>query len=335
MNKNKTFIIAELSANQHYNYQIAAKSIEAIASAGADAVRVQTYRPETLTLNMDTGLFKPIETGPWKGYTMWKLYEENTTPMEWIPKLKAMAESLGLVFFGSPLDNSCVDFYENIGCPLYKIASYDITDIPLIEYTASKRKPMLISTGAATIDDIQLAIDTCKKVGNDKITLLKCTSEYPALIEDANLATIPDMKERFKVDVGISDHTTGELVPALAVSLGATVVEKHFILDKNLETKESAFSMEPFEFKEMVKAVRNAESAFGQKYYTVIPKIEKKRRSLFITEDIQQGEEFTHSNVKSLRLGDGMHPKHLPEIIGKTAKTNIKKGTPLSEDLIL
>jgi len=333
MSKNKTFIIAELSANKNYNYQIAAKTIEAIASTGADAIRVQINRPESLTLDLNTGVFKPIETGSWKGYTMWKLYEENSMPVEWIPKLKEMAEGFGLTFFGSPMDKDCVDFFESIGNPIYKIASYEITDIPLIEYTASKGKPMLISTGAATIEDIQLAIDSCKKVGNEEITLLKCTSEYPSLIEDANLATIADMKERFNVEVGISDHTTGELVPALAVSMGATVIEKHFILDKNLECKDSAFSMEPYEFKEMVKAVRNAEAAFGQKYYSVIPKIEKKRRSLFAIKDIQEGEELTEENIKSLRLGYGMHPKYLNKILGTKAKCAIPAGTPLQENL--
>ena len=326
----KTFIIAELSANHNNDFSLAVKTIHAMAEAGADAVKVQTYKPESLTIDLDTGYFAPKTEGLWKGYTPWKLYSEAAMPYEWQPKLKKIAEELGLVFFSSPFDKEGVNFLESINVPIYKIASLEITDIPLIEYAASKGKPMIISTGVAEIDDIQLALGTCRKVGNNQITLLKCTSQYPATIKDANLLTIPEMKQRFGVKVGVSDHTMGSIVPTVAVSLGATVVEKHFILDRKLGGPDSAFSMEPHEFKEMVQSVRQAEAALGKVTYQVSENDRNRRRSLFVVKDIKAGEPFTDENIRSIRPGYGLHPKYLKEIIGKTAKENLEKGTPLS-----
>jgi pseudaminic acid synthase len=331
---NKTFIIAELSANHNNDFNLAVKTIEAMAEAGANAVKVQTYKPESLTIDSDTGYFAPRTEGLWKGYTPWKLYSEAAMPYEWQPKLKKIAEELGLVFFSSPFDKEGVDFLESIDVPMYKIASFEITDIPLIEYAASKGKPMIISTGVAEIDDIELAIETCRKVGNNDITLLKCTSQYPSTIEQANLHTIPNMKERFGVKVGLSDHTMGHLVPTVAVSLGATIVEKHFILDRKLGGPDSAFSMEPHEFKEMVQAIRQVEAALGKVTYEVSENDKNRRRSLFVVEDIKAGEMITEKNVRSIRPGFGMHPKYLKVVIGKVAKENIEKGTPLDWKLI-
>jgi pseudaminic acid synthase len=327
---NKTFIIAELSANHNNDFSLAVKTIHAMAEAGADAVKVQTYKPESLTINLNTGYFAPRKDGLWKGYTPWELYKEASMPYEWQSQLKKIAEDLGLLFFSSPFDQEGIDFLESINVPIYKIASLEITDIPLIEYAASKGKPMIISTGVAEIDDIQLALGTCRKVGNNQITLLKCTSQYPATIKDANLLTIPEMKQRFGVKVGVSDHTMGSIVPTVAVSLGATVVEKHFILDRKLGGPDSAFSMEPHEFKEMVQSVRQAEAALGKVTYQVSENDRNRRRSLFVVKDIKAGEPFTDENIRSIRPGYGLHPKYLKEIIGKTAKENLEKGTPLS-----
>jgi len=326
---NKVFIIAELSANHNNDFELTVKTLEAMAKSGADAVKIQTYKPESLTLDLDTGYFAPRTEGLWKGYTPWKLYSEAAMPYDWQPKLKKIAEDVGLVFFSSPFDKEGVDFLESMEVPIYKIASFEITDIPLIEYTASKGKPMIISTGVAEIEDIQLALDACKNAGNNQITLLKCTSQYPATIEDANLLTIPDMKKRFGVQVGVSDHTMGSLVPTVAVSLGATVIEKHFILDRKLGGPDSTFSMEPHEFKAMVNSVRQVETALGGISYDVSENDKNRRRSLFVVKDIKEGETFTEENVRSIRPGYGLHPKHLKEILEITANKNIEKGTPL------
>ena len=334
MNKKETFIIAELSANHNNDFDLAKKTIEAMAKSGADAVKVQTYRPESLTIDMDTGYFASRTEGLWKGYTPWDLFTEAAMPYEWQPKLKKVAEELGLVFFSSPFDLEGVDFLETLNVPYYKIASFEITDIPLIKYAASKGKPMIISTGVADEKDIELAVKTCRKVGNNQITLLKCTSQYPASIADANLLTIPDMKKRFGTQVGLSDHTMGFIVPVTGVSLGATVVEKHFILDRKLGGPDSAFSMEPHEFKEMVSAVRQVEQALGNVSYKVSEEAKLRRRSLFVSRDIKKGETFTEKNVRSIRPGHGLHPKYIYEILGKTANKNLEKGTPIAWEMI-
>jgi len=332
--KNKTFIIAELSGNHNNDLDLAIKSIKSIAKTGADAVKVQTYKPESLSLNLNTGYFAPIKDGLWKGYTPWHLYQKASMPYEWQPKLKKIAEDMGLVFFSSPFDSEGVDFLNSLNVPFFKIASLEIVDIPLIKYCASKMKPMIISTGVANFEDIELAIKTCRDVGNNEITLLKCTSDYPANISDANLLTILDLKKNFKVNVGVSDHTLGSIVPIVATSLGATVIEKHFILDRKLGGPDAAFSMEPLEFKKMIEDVNQTQSSLGQVQYNVSKKDKFRRRSLFVVKDIKKGEKTTIENVRSIRPGYGLHPKHYYDVLGKTIKVNITKGTPFSWDMI-
>jgi len=330
----KVYIIAELSANHNNDFDLAVKTIEAMAESGADAVKIQTYTADSLSIDVNNEYYKERTEGLWKGYRPYDLYKEASLPYEWQPKLQKVAESLGLDFFSSPFDKEGVDFLESLNVPTYKIASLEVTDIPLIEYAASKGKPMIISTGVAEIEDIQLAVDTCRKVGNEDITLLKCTSDYPATLEDANLVTIPDLKERFGVKVGVSDHTMGHTVPVVAVSLGAEVVEKHFILDRSLGGPDSAFSMEPSEFKQMVEEVRKAEKTLGNVTYEVSEKDKLRRRSLFAVKDIKKGDVITEENVRSVRPGYGLHPKNLDLIIGKRTNCNLCKGDPVKMGLI-
>lgn len=331
MLQKKCYIIAELSANHNNSFELASKTIKAIADSGADAVKVQTYKPESLTIDLDTGYFAPRTKGLWKGYTPWNLYKEASMPYEWQPKLQEIATEFGLDFFSSPFDKEGVDFLEKLNVTKYKIASLEITDIPLIEYAASKGKPIIISTGVAEIIDIELALKACRKTGNNDITLLKCTSQYPASINQANLRTMIDMKNRFGVKVGLSDHTMGSLVPTVAVSLGAEVVEKHFILDRSLGGPDSSFSMEPNEFKDMVNNIRDAEKSLGSITYEVSEEDKTRRRSLFVVNDIIEGEIITEKHIKSIRPGVGLHPKFYNEIIGKKANREYKKGEPYTE----
>ena len=332
--KDKVFIVAELSANHNNDFDIAVKTIGKMAKSGADAVKVQTYRPESLSVKVDNEFFKPKINGLWKGWKPWDLYKEASMPYEWQPKLKKIAEGLGLEFFSSPFDLEAVDFLESLNVKRYKIASFEINDIPLIYKTASTKKPIIISTGIATIDDIKLAINTCYQAKNKNVSLLKCTSEYPAIVGMANLATIIDMKKRFKVNVGLSDHTLSQIVPVAAVSLGAKIVEKHFTLDRKMGGVDSAFSMEPAEFKTMVEQIRLTEKAIGIISYDVSEKDLNRRRSLFAVENINKGEIFTYKNVRSIRPGNGLAPKYYNKILGKIAKKDIKKGTPLNWDLV-
>ena len=334
MNSGKTFIIAELSANHNQDFDLAVKTIEAIAEAGADAVKIQTYKPESLVLNMDNEYFGTIQSGLWKGLRRYDLYKMAATPYEWHPKSQQIAQNLGLVFFSSPFDFEGVDLLVSMHVPIYKIASFEINDIPLIKYVAKQGKPVIMSTGCANIDDINLAIEACKEMGNEQITLLKCTSEYPASYDRANLLTIPDMKKRFGLPVGVSDHTLGSVVPLTAVVLGAEVVEKHFILDRSLGGADSAFSMEPAEFRQMVNDIRNAEASLGQVKYEITEQERLKRRSLYAVEDIKKGDIFTSSNVRSLRPGYGLSPFFYEKLLGKESVRNIKRGEPLTrEDL--
>ena len=334
MNSGKTFIIAELSANHNQDFDLAVKTIEAIAEAGADAVKIQTYKPESLVLNMDNEYFGTIQSGLWKGLRRYDLYKMAATPYEWHPKLQQIAQNLGLVFFSSPFDFEGVDLLVSMHVPIYKIASFEINDIPLIKYVAKQGKPVIMSTGCANIDDINLAIEACKEMGNEQITLLKCTSEYPASYDRANLLTIPDMKKRFGLPVGVSDHTLGSVVPLTAVVLGAEVVEKHFIFDRSLGGADSAFSMEPAEFRQMVNDIRNAEASLGQVKYEITEQERLKRRSLYAVEDIKKGDIFTSSNVRSLRPGYGLSPFFYEKLLGKESVRNIKRGEPLTrEDL--
>ena len=332
-----TFIIAELSANHMNDFNIASKTIEAMAWAGADAVKFQTFTPDTITLNCDNEYFQIKQGTIWDGQVLYDLYEKAYTPWEWQPKLKKIAEDLGLVVFSSPFDKTSVDFLEDMDVPAYKIASFEITDIPLIEYVASKGKPVIISTGIASLEDIELAIETCLNAGNNQIALLKCTSSYPSPLDEINLKTIPDMIEKFGCVIGLSDHTLGGEVSAAAVALGANIIEKHFILDRTMGGPDSEFSMEPEEFKQMVDSIRNIEKALGKVSYDLSDKMKSNRefsRSLFVVEDIKKDETITESNVKSIRPGFGLHPKYLNEIIGKKVKKDLKKGTPFKLEFI-
>ncbi len=334
---NRVFIIAELSANHNQQFDIAVESIRAIKNCGADAVKLQTYTPDTLTIESDKEYFKIQQGTIWDGTTLYKLYQKAYTPWEWQPKLKKIAEEIGLICFSSPFDKSAVDFLEAMNVPAYKIASFEIVDVPLIEYTASKGKPMIISTGIATEEEIQDAINACHRSGNQNIALLKCTSEYPAKIEDANLNSIPYLQKKFNTLVGLSDHTVGTTVPIAAVALGARIIEKHFIIDNKIGGPDSKFSLEPDQFKKMVDEIRNVESALGVHGFSQSGKILQSRtfaRSLFAVDDIKKGELFTENNIRSIRPSNGLAPKYYNDILGKKAKVNIEKGTPLSWDLI-
>lgn len=335
--KSKTLIIAELSANHLQNIELAIKTIEAAAKAGADAIKLQTYTPDTITLKCNNDYFKIKQGTLWDGKTLYELYQEAYTPWEWHYQLKKVAEKNGLIFFSTPFDPSAVDFLEKLEVPAYKIASFEITDIPLIEYIASKGKPVIISTGIATLKDIEEAVQACRRYGNEQIILLKCTSAYPAPIEEANLLTIPNITETFDVIAGLSDHTMGVAVPVAAVALGAKVIEKHFILNRNLGGPDSAFSLEPEEFAFMVKSVRDAEQALGKVSYELSEKTKKSRefaRSLFVVKDIKAGEIFTTENIRSIRPGYGLHPKYLRDIIGKKTRIDLIRGTPLKWEYI-
>jgi len=334
---NKTFIVAELSCNHNQSFDLAVKTIEAIKKSGADAVKIQTAKPDLLTLDSNKKYFKIKGNTLWDGQTLYSLYKKAYTPWKWQPKLKKIAENLGLIFFSSPFDKSAVDFLENMKIPIYKIASFEITDIPLIEYIASKKKPVIISTGIAELKDIEKAIKACKRMDNNKITLLKCTSAYPAPYEEMNLLTIADMIKRFKLPVGLSDHSMGWEVPVAAVALGAKVIEKHFILDRKLGGPDAPFSMEPEEFSQMVKAIRNIEKALGKVSYKLSEKVKKNKqfaRSLFVVKDIKRGEIFTEENVRSIRPGYGLHPEFYYKILGKRSKRDIQRGTPLKLSMV-
>ena len=295
---------------------------------------MQTYTPDTITIDCDNDFFKIKGGTLWDGKTLYELYKEAYTPWEWQPKLKEYAESLGLIFFSSPFDRTAVDFLEKMNVPMYKIASFEITDIPLIEYTASKGKPIILSTGIATLSEIYDAVEACRKVANHDITLLKCTSAYPAPPEEANLKTIRNLAETFNVKVGLSDHTLGSVVAIAAVTLGATVIEKHFILNKNLGGPDSVFSMEPDDFKKMVNDIRSVEKALGKVSYEISEKVLKSRvfkRSLFAVKDIEVGEEFTEDNVRSIRPGYGIEPKYYKMILGKKTLKSFFKGEPITD----
>lgn len=331
------FIIAELSANHNQDFDIALKTIKAAKDAGANAIKLQTFRPDVITLDCDNEYFQIRQGTLWDGTTLYKLYKQVYTPWEWQPKLMDYAKSIGLECFSSPFDNAAVDFLASLDVPAYKVASFEIVDTPLITHMASKGKPMIISTGIAELQDITDAIEACYKSGNKQIALLKCTSAYPAPLEEANLLSIPDMIQRFGVIAGLSDHTIGSIAAISAVALGAKIIEKHFILDRNMGGPDSAFSMEPSEFRLMVDSIRDVEKTLGSASYKLSPKLLKSRkfsRSLFVVEDVLKGETFTNQNVRSIRPGDGMRPGLIYDILGKKAARVISRGTPLTSDLI-
>ena len=338
MGKNfPVFIIAELSANHFQKFDNAVKLIKAAKEAGADAIKLQTYTPDTITIDCDNEYFQIKQGTLWDGQTLYELYKKAYTPWEWQPKLKKIAEEEGLIFFSSVFDKTAVDFLEKINVSAYKIASFEIKDIPLIEYAASKGKPIIMSTGIATLSDIEEAVNACKRMGNKQIALLKCVSAYPTPLEDVNLRTIPNLSDTFKTVVGLSDHTLGISVPIASVALGACIIEKHLTLDRKLGGPDAAFSLEPEEFKAMVKSVREVEKALGEISYELTEKMKKSRefsRSLFVVKDIKVGETFTEENVRSIRPGYGLPPKYLKDILGKRATQDIKKGTPLSWELV-
>jgi pseudaminic acid synthase len=330
------FIIAELSCNHLQNYDLAEKTIRAMKESGADAVKFQTYTPDTITIDCDSDIFRIGHGTLWDSKTFYELYGEAYTPWEWQPRLKKLAEELGMVCFSSPFDFTAVDFLEEMNVPAYKVASFEINDIPLLEYIASKGKPVILSTGIARMEDIELALETVRKAGNDRIIVLKCTSAYPARPEEANLLTVPDMASRFGVLTGVSDHTEGSLVPVVSVTLGAKVIEKHFILDRKLGGPDASFSLEPDEFRKMVDDVRTAEAALGKADYVLTEKAEKNRifsRSLFVTEDMKKGETVTPQNLRSIRPAYGLHTRHYSGLLGKKAVKDITRGTPASFEL--
>ena len=336
--KNKVFIIAELSANHNGDLEIAIETVRAVKRAGADAIKLQTYTADTITLDCDNEDFIIKGGTLWDGKTLHGLYKEAFTPWEWHEELFRVAKEEGFVCFSSPFDFTAVDFLEQFDVPIYKIASFEITDIPLIEYTARKGKPMIMSTGIATYEDIQLAVDTCRAVHNNDITILKCTSAYPAPIEEANLIMMQQFAKDFDVKVGLSDHTLGITLPVAATMLGASVIEKHFILDKSIGGPDASFSLDEAEFTQMVKAVRGAQKAIGKVSYELTEKQKSGKqfsRSLYVSKDVTKGDVITKENVRSVRPGYGLHPKHLEDILGKTFNSDIEKGTAFSLDMII
>jgi pseudaminic acid synthase len=332
-NEHHVFVIAELSANHNGSLATAIETIRAAKRTGADAIKFQTYTADTLTLDCDKSDFVIKGGTIWDGKKLHDLYKEAYTPWEWHAQLFEVAKEEGLVCFSSPFDKTAVDFLETLHCPIYKIASFEITDIPLIEYVAKQGKPIIISTGIASYEDIQLAVETCRKVGNDNITLLKCTSSYPAPVAEANLAMMQQLAIDFKVKIGLSDHTLGSTVPVIATALGAEVIEKHFILDRSIGGPDASFSMNEIEFTAMVTAIREAEVAVGTSSYELSPKQVAGKdfsRSLYVAKSINKGDIITEASIRSVRPGFSLHPKHLPEILGLTATRDLKKGDRIS-----
>jgi pseudaminic acid synthase len=332
--KSPVFIIAELSANHNGSLDNALATIKAAKRAGADCIKLQTYTADTITLDSDKEDFV-IKGTIWDGKKLHTLYQEAYTPWEWHEQIYRVAQEEGLICFSSPFDKTAVDLLESLNSPAYKIASFEITDIPLIEYVASKGKPVIISTGIARQEDIELALDACHRMGNYDVALLKCTSSYPAPIEEANMCMVKDLAERYNVISGLSDHTMGSTVPVVATVFGAKIIEKHFIIDRAIGGPDASFSMNEEEFTAMVKAVREAEKASGVVDYNLTEKQAKGRdfsRSLYITEDIKAGEIFTEQNLRSVRPGFGLHPKYYNQLLGKKAITHLEKGTPMQLD---
>lgn len=332
------YCIAEVSANHNQDFSQAVRIIEAAKEAGADAVKLQTYTPDTITIQSRQEYFRVGGGTLWDGRTLYELYGEAYTPWDWQPKLKKVANDLGMDLFSSAFDDTAVDFLENMGVPAHKLASFELVDIPLLRKMARTGKPLIMSTGMASLEEIEEAVVASREAGALQIALLKCTSAYPAPPEEMNLKTIPEMARRFHVPVGLSDHTMGVAVPVAAVALGASILEKHLTLSRSTPGPDSAFSLEPHEFKAMVDSVRVAEKALGEVHFGLSDKEQSSRvfrRSLFVVEDVKQGEFFSSSNVRSIRPGYGLHTRHREEILGKRAARDIERGTPLSWDLVV
>lgn len=332
LKKDGTFIIAELSANHNGSLQNALDTIKAAKEVGANAIKLQTYTADTLTLDCDRDDFVIKGGTLWDDKTLYNLYKEAYTPWEWHKELFDYARSLEIDIFSTPFDKSAVDFLEQFNPSAYKIASFEITDYDLVKYTAQKGKPIIISSGIATLQEIQDVVDICRSVGNEDIVLLKCTSAYPAALEEANLNTIPNLAQTFNTISGFSDHTLGSTAPIVAVTLGAKVIEKHFILDKSIGGPDAEFSMDKEEFKQMVNSIRDTEKLLGKVTYEMTEKKKKNRvfsRSLYVSKDIKKGEEFTLDNIRSVRPGFGLHPKYLDELLGQKSKKDYKFGDRL------
>ena len=335
-NNSPVFIIAELSANHDRSLETAIETIRAAKRAGANCIKLQTYTADTITIDSNKDDFL-IKGTIWEGKNLYQLYQEAYTPWEWHEEIFRVAKEEGLICFSSPFDKTAVDFLEKLDVPAYKIASFEITDIPLIEYVASKGKPIILSTGIAEIEDIELALEACRRMGNNDIALLKCTSSYPAPINEANMVMVKDLAERFDVISGLSDHTMGATVPVVATCFGAKIIEKHFILDRSIGGPDASFSMNEAEFTQMVKSVREAECAIGFVSYALTENQVKGKdfsRSLYVVEDIIAGEKITERNVRSIRPGFGLHPKHYSDIVGKRIKFNLDRGIAFSLDFI-
>jgi pseudaminic acid synthase len=335
---NSTYCIAEVSANHNQDYDQAVRIIHAARESRADAVKLQTYTADTMTIASSRKEFRIGGGTLWDGRNLHDLYGEACTPWEWQPRLKKVAEDLGMDLFSSAFDSTAVDFLEEMGVPAHKVASFELVDIPLIQKMARSGKPLIMSTGMASVEEIEEALQSAREVGATQIALLKCTSAYPAPAEEMNLRTIPEMTRRFGVPVGLSDHTMGIAAPVAAVALGACIIEKHLTLSRATPGPDSAFSLEPHEFKAMVEAVRTAEKALGEPHFGVSGKEEASkvfRRSLFVVENVKRGELFTEANVRSIRPGHGLHTRHLGEVLGKRAMRDIERGTPLSWGLVV
>lgn len=331
------WIIAELSANHNQEFDQAVQLIKAAKEAGADAIKLQTYTPDTMTIDCDNEYFRIGKGTIWEGKNLYELYKEAYTPWEWQPKLKKIANDLGMDLFSTPFDKTAVDFLEKMNVPAYKIASFELVDIPLIQYVAKIGKPMIMSTGMATLAEIDEAVDAARENGCKEIALLKCTSSYPADPAEMNLRTIPHMSEAFDVPVGLSDHTLGIAVPVAAAALGACIVEKHFTLSRNIPGPDSAFSLEPHEFRSMVDAIRTTEKALGKVSYEVTEHEAASRifrRSLFVVQDMKAGETFTIENIRSIRPGYGLHTRYFDAVLGKKANRELKSGMSLDWSMI-
>ncbi|OGH79453.1 MAG: pseudaminic acid synthase [Candidatus Magasanikbacteria bacterium RIFOXYC2_FULL_40_16] len=335
------FIIAEMSGNHNHSYEKALKIIDAAVEAGVDAIKIQTYTADTLTIDCDKEYFQVKVNDAWAGNTLYKLYEMAYTPWDWQPKLKKYAEEKGVLLFSTPFDNTAVDFLEDMDISLYKVASFETGDLELLQKIGSTKKPVIMSRGMTGLEELELAIKTLKDAGAPQVAVLHCVSSYPATPEQMNLSIIPDIAKRFEIISGLSDHSMdslgGVVVPLISVALGASIIEKHFTLDRSEGGPDAAFSLEPKEMKQLVKAVRDAEAAIGRPNYEIGKKESENkvfRRSIFVIKDIKAGEELTRENIRVIRPGYGLEPKELPEVLGKKAKQNIERGTPLSWDLI-
>lgn len=330
------YIIAEMSGNHAGDMGRALEMIHVAKEAGADCVKIQTYTPDTMTIDCHNQYFN-IEEGTWKGENLYALYQRAYTPWEWQDKLRDEAAKAGIDFLSTPFDVTSVDFLEELGVQFYKIASFELVDIPLLEYIASKNKPIIMSTGMGSLEEITEAVNAIYAAGNRQLALMKCSSAYPARREEMNLNTIPDMKKRFGIPVGLSDHSMGSFSAATAVAMGANIIEKHFCISRAIKNPDSTFSMEPQEFREMVDQVREVEKAFGSVFYGVSAQEESNacfRRSLFVVQDVAAGEQLTPENIRSIRPAYGLKPKYYKEVLGKRAARALKRGTPLSfEDI--